>query len=303
MFKKLTIIFLFITFKVSAQNNDLGLVFFKNNKENKSFFKENLGKKTIVFFSFDEKKNQIKTINNTHQNLTGLGFDVINYINIVDFYISQEVQRQLVEYFNLRGVEILVFYQKEREKEIKIRFCNYNNKITLVDETKGGYSFFGENVFYEIKKDLLSTNTKQTTFLFSPDPEIIYNINVKKRTRIKNLPKFKKQELGIVLENVTEETKKQILSLFNTNTIEVEEKVDYRFYFSNGINYVIKFLTGTTEALKNIYNLKELKGVGYKKQTILVLENTISQNRYYHFNETPTINKINLTKTFLKHTQ
>ena len=303
MFKKLTIIFLFITFKVSAQNNDLGLVFFKNNKENKSFFKENLGKKTIVFFSFDEKKNQIKTINNTHQNLTGLGFDVINYINIVDFYISQEVQRQLVEYFNLRGVEILVFYQKEREKEIKIRFCNYNNKITLVDETKGGYSFFGENVFYEIKKDLLSTNTKQTTFLFSPDPEIIYNINVKKRTRIKNLPKFKKQELGIVLENVTEETKKQILSLFNTNTIEVEEKVDYRFYFSNGINYVIKFLTGTTEALKNIYKLKELKGVGYKKQTILVLENTISQNRYYHFNETPTINKIDLTKTFLKHTQ
>ena len=303
MFKKLTIIFLFITFKVSAQNNDLGLVFFKNNKENKSFFKENLGKKTIVFFSFDEKKNQIKTINNTHQNLTGLGFDVINYINIVDFYISQEVQRQLVEYFNLRGVEILVFYQKEREKEIKIRFCNYNNKITLVDKTKGGYSFFGENVFYEIKKDLLSTNTKQTTFLFSPDPEIIYNINVKKRTRIKNLPKFKKQELGIVLENVTEETKKQILSLFNTNTIEVEEKVDYRFYFSNGINYVIKFLTGTTEALKNIYNLKELKGVGYKKQTILVLENTISQNRYYHFNETPTINKIDLTKTFLKHTQ
>ena len=303
MFKKLTIIFLFITFKVSAQNNDLGLVFFKNNKENKSFFKENLGKKTIVFFSFDEKKNQIKTINNTHQKLTGLGFDVINYINIVDFYISQEVQRQLVEYFNLRGVEILVFYQKEREKEIKIRFCNYNNKITLVDKTKGGYSFFGENVFYEIKKDLLSTNTKQTTFLFSPDPEIIYNINVKKRTRIKNLPKFKKQELGIVLENVTEETKKQILSLFNTNTIEVEEKVDYRFYFSNGINYVIKFLTGTTEALKNIYNLKELKGVGYKKQTILVLENTISQNRYYHFNETPTINKIDLTKTFLKHTQ
>jgi hypothetical protein len=303
MFKKLTIIFLFITFKVSAQNNDLGLVFFKNNKENKSFFKENLGKKTIVFFSFDEKKNQIKTINNTHKNLTGLGFDVINYINIVDFYISQEVQRQLVEYFNLRGVEILVFYQKEREKEIKIRFCNYNNKITLVDETKGGYSFFGENIFYEIKKDLLSTNTKQTTFLFSPDPETIYDINVKKRTRIKNLPKFKKQELGIVLENVTEETKKQILSLFNTNTIEVEEKEDYRFYFSNGINYVIKFLTGTTEALKNIYNLKDLKGVGYKKQTILVLENTISQNRYYHFNETPTINKINLTKTFLKHTQ
>ena len=303
MFKKLTIIFLFITFKVSAQNNDLSLVFFKNNKENKNFFKENLGKKTIVFFSFDEKNNQIKTINNTHQKLTGLGFDVINYINIVDFYISQEVQRQLVEYFNLRGVEILVFYQKEREKEIKIRFCNYNNKITLVDKTKGGYSFFGENVFYEIKKDLLSTNTKQTTFLFSPDPEIIYNINVKKRTRIKNLPKFKKQELGIVLENVTEETKKQILSLFNTNTIEVEEKVDYRFYFSNGINYVIKFLTGTTEALKYIYNLKELKGVGYKKQTILVLENTINQNRYYHFNETPTINKIDLTKTFLKHTQ
>ena len=303
MFKKLTIIFLFITFKVSAQNNDLGLVFFKNNKENKSFFKENLGKKTIVLFSFDEKNNQIKTINNTHQKLTGLGFDVINYINIVDFYISQEVQRQLVEYFNLRGVEILVFYQKEREKEIKIRFCNYNNKITLVDETKGGYSFFGENVFYEIKKDLLSTNTKQTTFLFSPDPEIIYNINVKKRTRIKNLPKFKKQELGIVFENTTEETKKQILSLFNTNTTEVEEKEDYRFYFSNGINYIIKFLTGTTEALKNIYNLKELKGEGYKKQTILVLENTISQNRYYHFNETPTINKIDLTKTFVKHIQ
>jgi hypothetical protein len=56
MFKNLTIIFLFIFFKAGAQNSDFGLVFFKNNKENKSFFKENLGKKTIVFFSFDEKK-------------------------------------------------------------------------------------------------------------------------------------------------------------------------------------------------------------------------------------------------------
>ena len=129
------------------------------------------------------------------------------------------------------------------------------------------------------------------------------DINIKKRTRIKNLPKFKKQELGIVFENTTEETKKQILSLFNTNTTEVEEKEDYRFYFSNGINYIIKFLTGTTKALKNIYNIKELKGDGYKKQTILVLENTISQNRYYHFNKTPTTNKIDLTKTFIKHTQ
>ena len=303
MFKSLIIIFLFITFKLGAQNSDLALGFFKNNKENKSFFKENLGKKTIVFFSFDEKNNQKKTIHNTHKNLIDLGFDVINYMNIVDFYISQEVQKQLVEYFNSRGVEVLVFYQKEKEKEIKIRFCNYNHKITLVDDKKGGYSFVGDNVFYEIKKHLLSTNTKQTTFLFSPSPEIIYNINVKKRTRIKNPPKFKKQELGIVFENETEEIKKQILSLFNTNTIEVEEKEDYRFYFSNGINYIIKFLTGTTEALKNIYNLKELKGEGYKKQTILVLENTISQNRYYHFNETPTINKIDLTKTFVKHTQ
>ena len=301
MFKNLIIIFLFITFKMGAQNNDLGFVFFKNNKENKNFFKENLGKKTIVFFSFDEKNNQTKIINKTHKNLTDLGFDVINYVNIVDFYISQEVQRKLVEYFNLRGVEVLVFYQKE--KDIKIRFCNYNHKTTLVDDTKGGYSFFGENIFYEIKKDLLSTNTKQTTFLFSPSPEIIHDINVKKRTIIKNPPKFKKQEVGIVFENETEKTKKQILSLFNTNIIEVEEKEDYRFYFSNGINYIIKFLTGTTEALKNIYNLKELKGEGYKKQTILVLENTISQNRYYHFNETPTINKIDLTKSFLKKTQ
>ena len=301
MFKNLIIIFLFSTFKMGAQNSDLGFVFFKNNKENKKFFKENLGKKTIVFFSFDEKNNQTKIINKTHKNLTDLGFDVINYVNIVDFYISQEVQRQLVEYFNLRGVEVLVFYQKE--KDIKIRFCNYNHKTTLVDDTKGGYSFFGENVFYEIKKHLLSTNTKQTTFLFSPSPEIIYDINVKKRTIIKNPPKFKKQELGIVFKKETEKTKKQILSLFNTNIIEVEEKEDYRFYFSNGINYIIKFLTGTTKALKNIYNIKELKGEGYKKQTILVLENTISQNRYYHFNETPTINKIDLTKSFLKKTQ
>ena len=301
MFKKATIIFLFVTLKVSAQNNDLGLVFFKNNKENKSFFKENLGKKTIVFFSFDEKNNQTKIINNTHTNLTELGFDVINYINLVDFYISQEVQRQLVEYFNLREVEVLVFYQKE--KEIKIRFCYYNNKITLVDDIKGGYSFFGEDIFYEIKKHLLSTNIKQRTFLFSPGPEIIYDIDIKKRTRIKNLPKFKKQELGMVFENATEETKKQILSLFNTNIIEVEEKEDYRFYFSNGINYIIKFLTGTTKALKNIYNLKELKGEDYKKQTILVLENTISQNRYYHFNKIPTTNKVDLIKTFVKKTQ
>ena len=301
MFKKLIIIFLFSTFKAGAQNSDLSFVFFKNNKENKNFFKENLGKKTIVFFSFDEKNNQTKTISKTHKNLTDLGFDVINYVNIVDFYISQEVQRQLVAYFNLREVEVLVFYQKE--KEIKIRFCNYNHKTTLVDDTKGGYSFFGENIFYEIKKYLLSTNTKPTTFLFSPSPEIIYDINVKKRTIIKNPPKFKKQELGIVFEKETEKTKKQILSLFNTNIIEVEEKEDYRFYFSNGINYIIKFLTGTTKALKNIYNIKELKGESHKKQTILVLENTISQNRYYHFNETPTINKIDLTKSFLKKTQ
>ena len=70
----------------------------------------------------------------------------------------------------------------------------------------------------------------------------------------------------------------------NAKQIQVEEKEDYRFYFSNGVNYIIQFYTGTESFIQKTFNLKNRNPTSNKKTTILVLEHTATRNRFFYFN-------------------
>ena len=271
-------------------------------KINESFFEKNLGKKTVVFYSFKKNIDVKKTINKSHKNFVSLGIDVIYYINYDDFYISKEVQMNFLNYFISRGVDLFIFYQKETNEE-KINFFVFNKITSNLKDSEGTLSFIGTNSFELIKQKITKSKPKPTTFLFSPTPEFLNNINIKKFTKIKNPPKLLNEKVGVVFKDDPKEIKLKILSLFNGKTKEVEKKEDYRFYFSNGINYIIRFVYGTTISLKNIYKLDTLMGNEHNTQTILVLENTASQNKYFYFNKIPTNNKIKLTQGFVDATQ
>lgn len=303
MAKKNLILFFLLIFQITkTEGQPQKGLFSKKINNNGDFFNKNLGKKTVVFFSFNKNMDVKKIINESHKSFVSLGVDVVSYVSYNDFYISKEVQTNFLNYFISREIEILVFYQKETEKE-KIDFFAFDKTINIIKESEGTLSFVGTNPFELIKQKITKSRPNPTTFLFSPKPEFLNDINIKKFTKIKNPPKLTNEKVGIVFKKESNEIKATILSLFNKKTKEVETKEDYRFYFSNGINYIIRFVSGTTISLKNIYKLDDLIGNDYNTQTILILENTASQNKYFYFNKTPTNNKIKLTQEFINKTQ
>ena len=70
--------------------------------------------------------------------------------------------------------------------------------------------------------------------------------------------------------------------------VVVEEKEDYRFYYSNGINYFITFYKGTESFLKNTYGVDGLELGSNKETLILVLEHTATRNKLFYFNKEKT---------------
>ena len=300
--KNFLFFFLFFALSTKTEGQIEKNSFFKKININDDFFDKTLGKKTVVFFSFNKNTEVKKTINDSHKNFVSLGIDVISYINYDDFYISKEVQNNFLNYFISRGVDVLVFYQIGK-KEKKINFFVFDKTNGKIKESEGTLSFVGVNSFELIKEKITKSNPKPTTFLFSPKPEFLNDINIKKITKIKIAPKLANEKVGIVFKNDTKETKLKILAFFNKKTQEVEKKEDYRFYFSNGIKYIIRCVSGTTKTLKNIYKLDDLVGKEHETQTILILENTASQSKYFYFNETPTKNKIKLIQGFVEKTQ
>ena len=300
--KSFFLLFLLFALSTKTEGQTEKNLFSKKININDDFFDKTLGKKTIVFFSFNKNIDVKKTINESHKNFVSLGIDVISYINYDDFYISKEVQTNFLSYFISRGVDVFLFYQIEKKEE-KINFFVFDKTNGKIKESEGTFSFVGVNSFELIKEKITKSNPTPTTFLFSPKPEFLNNINIKKFTKIKIAPKLTNEKVGLVFKNDTKETKLKILSFFNKKTQEVEKKEDYRFYFSNGIKYIIRFVSGTTTTLKNIYKLETFMGNEHETQTILILENTASQNKYFYFNETPTNNKIKLIQGFVEKTQ
>ncbi len=63
--------------------------------------------------------------------------------------------------------------------------------------------------------------------------------------------------------------------------MEVE---DYRFYYSEGINYIVYTIKGTNDFLKQTFNIKSLPS-NQKRNVIMVVEHTVTKNKYFFHEE------------------
>mgnify|MGYP001207374638 FL=1 len=246
--------------------------------------KQSLYNKTVVVFSFIDKTKENNNLNKIHKNLTSLGVDVVNYIDLVNTNTSTEVKENLTEYFKNREIKNILLYNEENQ-EISFFTPNYIlNKNTTPYKT-----IKGDSVLLRLKEDLLKTPTKQKTFLYSPKPEVIKKTKVKPFNKILLKPNLKNQKIGIIKTH-------EIDSQFDL--VKVEKKEDYRFYYSSGINYFITFYVGTESFLNKTYGVVGLEENSNQEMLILVLEHTATRNKLFYFNK-KTKTETELLKEFL----
>ena len=240
--------------------------------------------KSIVVYSFKNKEKEKEGIFKIHQKLTSIGVDVVNYIDSLNINTSQETNKSLLEYIKKREIKNTIVFS-ESNKSIQFFSFNFfekpNAPPTLV--------LSGDSVFNLLKTKIITLKSKQKNFLFSPQPEVLLKVKIKPSGRILRKPNIEKDKIGIT-------TKLNINP--PQNTTFVEEKDDYRFYFSNGINYVVHFYQGTEYFIQKTYNLENLNPTSNKKTLMLVLEHTATRNKYFYTNNNIT-NKEELLLDFL----
>ena len=229
--------------------------------------------KTLVVFSFLNKENENQNLLDTHKNLIAIGVDAVNYINLLNLNSSPDIKKSINDYLKNREIKNILFYNEE-SKEI--------NLLTLgsfLNNQQPYMSIKGDSVLKKLKEELINKKLTQNTFLYSPKPEVINKVKVKPFNKILVKPNLENQKIG-TLKN------------YNTNQaveiVVVEEKEDYRFYYSNGINYFITFYKGTESFLKNTYGVDGLERGSNKETLILVLEHTATRNKLFYFNKEKT---------------
>lgn len=240
--------------------------------------------KTLVVFSLSNKDNQEKSLFEIHKKLISLGVDVINYIDSLNINSSIEVEEILSKYLKNREVKNLFFYN-ETKQEIQLydlSFFTEKNSTPL-------QIIKGDSVLYKFKQALLNKPEPQKVFLYSPQPEVIEKVRVKPFNKILSKPNLKNQQIGVTTKYNIEQ---------NLGLVVVEEKEDYRFYYSNGINYFISFFRGTESFLGKTYGVDGLDVSSNKEILVLVLEHTATRNKLFYFNKNTTSNK-NLLIEFL----
>ena len=229
--------------------------------------------KTLVVFSFLNKENENQNLLDTHKNLISIGVDAVNYINLLNLNSSPDIKKSINDYLKNREIKNILFYNEE-SKEI--------NLLTLgsfLNNQQPYMSIKGDSVLKKLKEELINKKLTQNTFLYSPKPEVINRVKVKPFNKILVKPNLENQKIGS-------------LKNYNTNQaveiVVVEEKEDYRFYYSNGINYFITFYKGTESFLKNTYGVDGLELGSNKETLILVLEHTATRNKLFYFNKEKT---------------
>tara|TARA_B100001057_G_scaffold312979_1_gene313088 strand:+ start:7755 stop:8567 length:813 start_codon:yes stop_codon:yes gene_type:complete len=247
----------------------LVIIFFLNSQHLFSKLPNNVSQKYLLVYSINEQ--QEKKIKEIHKTLTSLGIDVVNYINRINISTSKETQNNLFVYLNEREINNVLVYLEEA-KTLGFYEPNY-----ILDQESEAVSFFaGDSLFYNLRESLLEKNKPQETFIYSPTPEIINKIKTKPFTKILFKPKLEDQKIG---------TTKEFLNLESDKVVLVEPKEDYRFYYANGINYIINFYRGTEEFMFNSFGVDGLSSTSNKEKLILVLENTASRNKFFYFTE------------------
>ena len=229
--------------------------------------------KTLVVFSFLNKENENQNLLDTHKNLIAIGVDAVNYINLLNLNSSTDIKKSINDYLKNREIKNILFYNEE-SKEINLFTLG-----SFLNNQQPYMSIKGDSILNKLKDELINKNLTQNTFLYSPKPEVINKVKVKSFNKILVKPNLEKQKIGSIKNYKTNQA---------AEIVVVEEKEDYRFYYSNGINYFITFYKGTESFLKNTYGIDGLEDGSNKETLILVLEHTATRNKLFYFNKKTT---------------
>jgi len=230
--------------------------------------------KSIVVYSLENKEKENETISKIHKNLISAGIDVVNYIDTLNIQTSKETTKAMLRYLKSREVYNTIVFS-EKNKSIQFYGLNFFEEQTPAPNLVVS----GDSVFNLLKRKIVKSKSKQKNFLFSPQPEVLLKVKIKPFGRILRKPNTSKDKIGVI--------KKLKLDL-PENISFVEEKDDYRFYFSNGINYVLHFYEGTEYFIQKTYSLNNLNPNSNKKILVLALEHTATRNKYFYTNNNIT---------------
>ena len=226
--------------------------------------------KTLVVFSFLNKENENQNLLYTHKNFIAIGVDVVNYINLLNLNSSPDIKKSINDYLKNREIKNILFYNEE-SKEINILTLG-----SFLNNQQPYMSIKGDSVLKKLKEELINKKLTQNTFLYSPQPELINKVKVNSFNKILLKPNLENQKIGSTKNYNTNQAAEIVI---------VEEKEDYRFYYSNGINYFLTFYKGTESFLKNTYSIDDLEQESNKEILILVLEHTATRNKLFYFNK------------------
>ena len=229
--------------------------------------------KTLVVFSFLNKENENQNLLDTHKNLIAIGVDAVNYINLLNLNSSPDIKKSINDYLKNREIKNILFYNEE-SKEINILSLG-----SFLNNQQPYMSIKGDSVLNKLKVELINKKLTQNTFLYSPQPELINKVKVNSFNKIILKPNLENQKIGSTKNYNTNQAAEIVI---------VEEKEDYRFYYSNGINYFLTFYKGTESFLKNTYSIDGLEQGSNKEILILVLEHTATRNKLFYFNKETT---------------
>ena len=229
--------------------------------------------KTLVVFSFLNKENENQNLLDTHKNLIAIGVDAVNYINLLNLNSSPDIKKSINDYLKNREIKNILFYNEE-SKEINILSLG-----SFLNNQQPYMSIKGDSVLNKLKVELTNKKLTQNTFLYSPQPELINKVKVNSFNKIILKPNLENQKIGSTKNYNINQAAEIVI---------VEEKEDYRFYYSNGINYFLTFYKGTESFLKNTYSIDGLEQGSNKEILILVLEHTATRNKLFYFNKEKT---------------
>ena len=256
-----------LTYKILLLTFFLG----HENSSNTAFAlqKKDIFKKSILLYTLKNNSSLNKTLNEVHNRLTSKRLDVIHYIDSINLYVSKDVTTSLIGYFNEREIENAIFYNQK----------NQNLIFYEVNKTAVNPSSFLEihidSLDVYIKNMFKSTKEPSTSFLLAPKPEILTKAKVRLSNQILIKPLLKKEKVGYTGNKIKNQPK---------NIVQIKEVEDYRYYYSEGINYIVYTLKGTNDFLKKTYNIKSLPN-NTLRNIILVVEHTVTRNKYFFYSE------------------
>ena len=129
--------------------------------------------KSVVIYRTHNNKKQKESLEKVHKNLTSLGVDVVNYLDSINLFVSNEVTKNLLSYFKERDIKNIIYYS-EKEKALLFGYTKNENELNKTE-----VEFFGDSIFKNLKKTILEKKKQQQNFLFSPNVEVISKINIK----------------------------------------------------------------------------------------------------------------------------